>query len=388
MVTSTQNSQDNYQIDVLSLDGIDLRNEFLALAIYENIFVNDMNLSMDVMEVKGFFEVNDIQEGAVLKLKYFTRYMPFLPEMGLIDIEFYFYKRERVKTIGQGKQIYRLHFSTKESHKNQRIKISRSYRDKTTSEIVESAFGFLESDKPIDIEPTDDFIPLFVVPNLTPYQVINLANRSALKADMNDYVFYRDKDQYVNKPVSVLMEEPVVLEYIMDQTSLDWTHDKEIEHLNIIEYHQDKPDWNSLENIDSGYYGSRMFVRNVLAKTHEFVDFKGKETEFSGTDNLHINESDNYYNRELVKDYRQDRLGKIALLNEKRIIVVVPDNSDLTVGKMVHLKIPTNRENSVIYAPVANEDNVSLTGDYLITKLKHEISAVDSTMVLEVIKKP
>lgn len=384
---TTENSADNYQIDVLSLNGIDIRNEYLALAIFESIFDNFTSLSIDIMEETGILETSDFQDGdTTLEISYYTKYPPFTPEMGSYTNTFQLYDTERVKSAGQGKRFYRMHFTSKDFHTNNTKLISRPYRDKSSTEIIESLFGFLGASLPLAVEGSEDIIPLFVVPNLQPVNCINLLCREAFKADMNDYVFFQSKDEYVCKPITKLMEEGPIIEYIMDQTSLSWEDDKKKEHRNIIEYSNDDYNWNNLANMNTGMYGSRMLTRNVLSKLHDFVTYEGKPTPISGENNKHVYVSDNYHNREVVREYAQDRSYRVKRINDTRLLLTVPGNTDLTVGKTIDVKVPTNREMSITDPSVTREDDAHLSGKYLIGKMKHEISATETKFIIECIK--
>jgi len=383
----TENSSDNFQIDRLHLNGINLINEYSALAIYENIFVNGITVTIDIIEIENFLETQEIEEGAELEITYFAKYPPKIPEMAEYTDVFHLYKIERVKSSNQGNKVYRMHFINQEAHINAKKSISRSYRDKISSEIIESNFSFLESNKELDITASDDFIPLFVVPNLKPLQVINRLCLEAFKAESNDYVFYEDKEKFNCKTITELFEEGPVLEYIMEQTSLDWERDKEVQHRNIIEYWTDKVKWNSLENINTGLYGSKLFTRNILSKIHDFTEFEGKESDFSTPDTLHISSSDNYFNREKIREYQQDRLSRVNNLNENRLIIVTPLNSNITVGKTVDVKIPTTKLGSITEGKVSKELDELLSGKYLISKCKTEITPIEGKNILELIKR-
>ncbi len=378
--------QDNYELLTLDLDGTDIRNEFIAISIYENIFENDMTLSIDFLETKNYLEIKQFQEGVTLNIEYFSKYPPRIKRMDLFKAEFQCYSTERVKSQNQGKKIYRMHFITKEQHNQSKVLVSRPYRDQPTTDIITSLFSFSNPTVPLDIEPSEDFVPLFVVPQWNPWKTINHLSKDALKADKNDYVFFRDKEKYVCKPISILMEEPSIQEYRMDQMNLNWEYDKTVEHETIKTWKQEKALWNSLKNINSGLYGSRFHKYNGITKISEFLESTGKPSEFSSEDNLHIFDHDNYFNRENIALYRQDRLEKITAINEERLIVEVRSNTNLTVGKNLDIRIPTTKELSIIDANIAKEDDVRLTGKYLISKLRHQISRSDASMIYEVIK--
>lgn len=388
MARIATDAQDNFEFVALDLDGIDIRNEYLAIAIYENIFNNDITLSIDFLETKNYLETTPFLEGSTLVLDYFSKYPPAKNDFEHFVMEFECYKTERVKSFTQGKKVYRMHFITKEHHNQSKILVSRPYRDQPTTDMIQSLFDFSSPTVALNMEPSDDFVPLFVVPQWSPWKTINFLCRDALKGGKNDYVFYRDKLEYVCKPISVLMEEGPIEIYKMDQMSLDWEHDKKEEFRTIVAYHQDKANWNSLDNINSGLYGSRLHRYNFLTKTHEYFESLGKGGKFASEDNLHIFDCDNYFNREKISDYRQNRLEKIFSLSEERVVLQLRTNTNITCGKTIDIEFPTTKELSIIDPKVSKEKDQRLTGKYLISKLKHEISPSDSKMIVEVIKVP
>lgn len=381
-------AQDNFELVKLKLDGRDIRNDYVAISIYENIFENDITLSMDFVEIENILEVSPVIEGALLEIEYFSKYPPAIPEMGSFVMDFECYKTERVKSTTQGKKGYRLHFVTKEQHNQSMKLVSRPYRDKTSTEIIESLFGFSDPCVPLNIELSDDFIPLFAVPQWSPWKTINYVCKDALKFNKNDYIFFRDAEEYVCKPISILMQQGPIITYKMDQMAIEWEYDKDTEYRTIVSYHQDKANFNSLDSINSGYYGSRFHRYNALTKLHEWFEYIGKDTEFSGIDNKHVYDCDNYYNREAIADYRQDRLSKMIEINDERMVVRVRTNTEITVGKTIMLEIPTTKRDSILNPSVVKELDTRTSGKYLISKLRHQIVPSDSKMVFEAIKVP
>lgn len=386
MVNIRQDLQDNFKIVELTLDSEDIRNDFIALAVYENLFVNDLTISVDFLETKNLLETLNITEGSTLTLKYYSKYSPHITEMRLFNNTLECYKTERVKSQTQGKKVYRMHFVTCEQHRQSNKLVSRSYRDQSSTDIIKSLFNFCETDTQLDITDSDDFINLFTVPNLHPWQAINTLCRDSYKQDSNDYIFYRNSSNFVCKPISELINSTPVEDYIMEQTNINWIRDKAIEYRNIKAYQQDKANFNSLDNINTGLYGSKLHIFDFLTKEHTFIESTGKESNFSSSDNKFIFDSNNYFNRNDLSKYRQDRLEKIYALSEERLILEVRTNTNVTIGDTINISIPTTKVNSMVDPNVAKSKDERITGKYLICKIKHEISLDNSQMIFECIK--
>lgn len=386
MINIGSDLQDNFEIIELKLNDQDIRNDYISLAIYENLFDNDLTLSIDFLETKNYLEILDIVEGSTLSIQYLSKYPPLVINMQIFSNSFECYKTERVKSSTQGKKVYRMHFITKEHHTQSSKLVSRAYRNQPTTDIIKSLFGFSESSGDFNITPSEDFVPLFTVPNINPWKAINTLCRDTFKQDSSDYIFYRNNQSYNCKPISELIAEPVKENYVMEQTSVDWMHDKSIEFRNIISYYQDKANFNTLDNLNTGLYGSNLFVYDFITKESNIIESEGKGSVMSSFDNKFIFDSNNYLNRSQVGLYRQQRLEKIYALSEERLILHVRTNTNITIGDTINIDIPTTKELSIIDASVSTSNDVRLSGKYLICKIKHELTLGNSQMIFECIR--
>ena len=109
------------------------------------------------------------------------------------------YNVEKRFSSSEREHVIVLNWSTVDHLKNIRTKISASFKG-SISDIVQKILkgtNYLNSKKPLFIEPSKN-IRKFVIPNLTPFQAINLIKTEAVSAEQNSphYVFFETPNGY------------------------------------------------------------------------------------------------------------------------------------------------------------------------------------------------
>ena len=383
------NGADNYDIVALTLDGTDMKPYWTGMAIYEDMFENELTITIDFVENRNFNEIQDFHGEEVLSLTYHSIYEPFHTDFEDFVHDFDVYKIERLKSRSQGNKVFRLHAVSIETSLNNKLLLSKSYKGKTTAEIVDDAFAFIGSD--IEIVGAEEERNLFVVPNFTPYQLINYMAKTTMFGDMTDYVFFPDKEHFIFAPISELMARPVVEVLKMDQTSVSWEQDMNQVYKTIIMYHKDDT-FDVLNDIPVGMNGSSMLGHNILTGLWERFDYENEESynakRHASPNNVHFYWGRNYDNREFLPDYLQSRYGKAAQHTNDRLVWQTNSNTNLRVGQVVELEIPTTRQFSMVQPAIARELDEKLSGPYLICRLKHGLDRTNANMTFEGIKIP
>ena len=268
----------------------DLRFKVLEINIFESIFQPCMTADCTLLDADNMVANLPIVEGNIIDIELGINEDDKIQQsidgenikcaMEVIKIT------SRIKLTGQDVQTYTLRLASVGWSSNIRTRISRAYKSKTYSSMVQDIFDskfsaqgnlglygvqslFYNDDvKPLEVEETHGEYSV-VIPRWKPIQCFNwLAGRSQSSAnkDAVNYVFYEDKNQYNFTSISKLMEaepdDPKDYLYIKLENI---TKDDERNYQNIYSYsYEDTGD--VLINSASGTFGSRLIVHNMVTK--------------------------------------------------------------------------------------------------------------------------
>lgn len=159
---------------------LDIKPLFSEINIYESIYDNAMYGNIVVHD-----SMNHIQNLPIIGQEdiFFLLKTPGSTDLDVVDFRQYagrIYKVSDITRTQEREQVYRLHFTTKESIRNIRTRMSRPF-DGTPSEIVEKIVrdpNGLNSKKQLFLEETANTHKI-ISPNYRPYQLIQMLCKRA-----------------------------------------------------------------------------------------------------------------------------------------------------------------------------------------------------------------
>ena len=336
------------------------------------------------------------------------------------------YNVEKRFSTSDREHILVLNWTTLEHYKNVRTKISASFKG-TISEIVQKIIkgdNYLDSKKPLTIEPTRN-IRKFVIPNLTPFQAINLIKSEAISG-------------VEQSPHFVFFETPAGFHFRSFDSLLGQRRDLSVKHKNT--YRSQPPeqnnaeanlstilDWqvddnsNSFLNTRLGMYGSTLFYHDIFNKniqkfeynymkdkfnrrnymeqgvktsgalvSQAIIENKKTISEFSdskifvhptASDNLHTEGTDNNAEEWLLESRSRELERSYFSLK-----IETYGDTNIMCGDLINVVIPSNRP---LQSPVTKSSiDPILSGRYLITSLHHQITPTEQmhNMILTITK--
>ena len=297
----------NFKKVYLRDHGIDIRFKMLEINIFESIFQPCMTADITLVDAENMVANYPIVEGDVIDL-----YLSFNEDDKIqqsIDGEYIKCSMEiikitnRIKMTNQDVQTYNLRLASIGWSQNVRTRISRSYKSKKYSDIVDEIFNdkfhtdnqyglkgeyseFSSDDaKDIDIEDTHGEYSV-IIPRWKPIQCFNwLAGRSQSSECKHavNYVFYEDKDQFNFKSINTLIKQDPSETYFVKLENIDKNDERN--YRNIFSYvYEDTGD--VLLNASNGTFGSRLIVHNLVSKE---IDDHFKQGDWSLSYNIHGN---------------------------------------------------------------------------------------------------
>ena len=306
---------------------------------------------------------------------------------------------------------YILHFVTPEAVQNLEVRVSKSYKGMLISDVVSDLHKKWLSGGPINIEPTK-YQHHIIIPKIFPTHAINwLCTRanSTQYAGAN-YLYYEDQTQFNFITMESCLQKPSQLSYLFQVANVRQnTPDgyKPID-LSTDQVAAEKYDFdhfsNILENMQAGMYGNQLYVHSQINKTWSHSEFDypssfdtykhlypGNPLWSSGGVASPINVPDSKL--KLHSDGPPDfpfmpgawipcRISQLQQLQNIKLTVIVPGDSDRTVGQVVEFHLPSPEP------PQNNQqiDDKYYKGKFLVSSVRHKIDPNKYVTILELVK--
>ena len=401
---------------------INIINQLRELNIYQSIDSPFMSGNIVLADSAGVAELLPIlgQE----RLLFSLRTPGHQDSVNFNDYHAIIYNVEKRFQTTDREQTLIINWTTLEHYKNLHTKISKSFNGMISTMVSEilSSDNFLGSKKPLHIDMTKN-IRKYVIPNLNPFQTINLLKEEAISSDMSPhFLFFENPDGIHFRSLDSLIGSQGNLNVPHKNTykSQPPEDPKDIEAaLGTILHWEIDDNSNNFLNVKLGMLSSTLYYHDIFNKNiqkfnYDYNDtFKkrnstNQENKSSGTlvpqakiddkiitefadskifvhptasDKLHSVGTDNNadewlqesISRELQRDYftlKIETYGDTNIMCGDMINVLIPSNKPL----------PTNNS-SEAYDPI-------LSGRYLVTSLKHMVlpEASMHSMVMTVMK--
>tara|TARA_R100000231_G_scaffold60326_1_gene49306 strand:- start:413 stop:1855 length:1443 start_codon:yes stop_codon:yes gene_type:complete len=410
----------------------DIRNIFVSLNMYEDLFSNCMSADLTLIDsgnIKKFLPI--IGQEEKVEIEYET------PGADSIKLEFFTYGLpQRVVNNTGRKQLYTMKLVSEETYMDLQTKFSRSYKGSVT-DIIKKIYDEklkISKDLTIDVdsEPQDK---RYIIPYWSPLQAINWLTQRAIPADNPEacnYVFYetvdaeQGKQKFMFTTIEKLLKDQTkpVMDYLYRPTKQrdkpDDTRVTAIDYRNIYEI-KFLEEGDRLDEIAGGRYASTLLVHDII--TQKFAgreedglawedggpaySFKLKD-EFDKVEHVekeyplsrendkfsdtplanftyrpkHYQMFDDIDNNDESEKWILKRKSFMKGLGMKKILMQVAGDSRLSVGDVIFLDL------AAIQATVNGEDDLDKyeSGRYLITELNQSLSYDGHLMYLKVVR--
>jgi len=432
-------------IDLINHNGkaLDIKYIQIELNIFESIYKNAVTGTVVITDAKNQIGRLQIQGIERVAFKLFTAGTHKKQDIMDASVEtgepFHVYKLTDRKQVSPGMLSYTLHFASREFMRNLRTKVSQAYDSRLDFMVqrIHTDKEYLDSRKPLKFEPCGNSDKI-VIPNLRPFDAIQMIANKAMpeKSDGVGYFFYettkafhfRSWESMVTKKGSE-MRTPKQVFYYMPMKHKDETIGNKIEHdyRSVQSYRFINNFHDVAANTALGTYGHRVITHNLFDKSYNIKDYNYHEKygETKHTDYTNVKDKDSrktavasspvdYDNQKNVSDYPESRTSlqsttqflhntgaggygidveqdgnkkgeRISQYNQiihgTTLKLVVKGQSYLEPGDMIEFRIrPVDAD------IVDVEEDHRYGGQYIITKIRHQVSSEDYVMVLECAK--
>ena len=404
---------------------INVYSQVRELNIYQSIDSPYMSGSVVIADAEGVAEILPFlgQERLLFMLQ--------TPNQeGTIDFNEYhaiIYNVETRFHTTDRKQTLVLNWTSLEHYKNIRTKISASF-DGMISDIVEKILtdsDYLETSKPIHIELTKN-IRKYVIPNLNPFQAIELLRKEAVSAEEQapHFLFYENPEGFHFRTLDSLIGSQGDLSVDHKRTykfEPPQENEPPADVATTILHWEAQDNTNNFLSTKLGMFGSTLYYHDIFNKNiqrFEFdytkdsfairnstnqedkssgtvvsqgiVDKKKTITEFpdskifvhpTASDKLHSLGTDNN-----AEEWLQESISRELEREYFTLKIETYGNTDIMVGDMINVVIPSNKPLDISAGEKAIDP--ILSGRYLITSLHHKVTPTESnhTMVMTIMK--
>lgn len=423
-----------YSLVITSSNGttIDVFPQLNELSIFEDIYNSTISGQLILNDSNDFF--------ANLPLSGFEFLNIGLSKPGSSDsfsldkiLRIYKMVGPQVKDESGGVQSYALYFCSEENLVSISKRISKSYRGKTISDIVKDILSkqlmivggkYQES----NIETTRGRYDI-IIPYMNPLAAVSwLASRTVSLSDRGsgaNFVFYENSEGYHFKSLETLFKKQTRAKYkygVRNTNSPEEDSTVEIQQVHKYEFMNT---FDVLSGINSGMFSSilktidltKLKLSDVTLNYSDFFN-KTKHIEndtqsYSGPgfsfhngykDRFNNTVDNNYYslmrmyptNKDhntysgivskqpgitpnLVESWMLQRISQINQLNYFKLKMVIPGDTNLTVGDIIEFEVPLIQTK----APGDKNINPYHSGRYLITAIRHVINNLKYEMIVE-----
>ena len=424
-----QNAGD-YTLDGVLIVGssgekINVLSQVRELNIYQSIDSSFMSGNIMIADAEGVAEILPFlgQERLLFLLQTPSH-------EGTIDFNEYnaiIYNVETRFHTSDRKQTLVLNWTSLEHYKNIRTKISASF-DGMISEIVETILiddNYLSTNKPIYIDWTKN-IRKYVIPNLNPFQTIELLRKEAVSAEEQapHFLFYENPNGFHFRSLDSLIGSQGTLSVDHKRTYIfepPQENEPPADTAATILHWEVEDNTNNFLSTKLGMFGSTLYYHDIFNKNIQKFEFDytkdsyairnstNQEDKKSGTvvsqgiidkkktitqfpDSkifVHPTASDNLYSYGTdnnAEEWLQESISRELEREYFTLKIETYGNTDVMVGDMINVVIPSNKPLSVSSAKDAIDP--ILSGRYLVTSLHHKVTPTEAnhSMVMTIMK--
>lgn len=400
---------------------LDLSEQLSNVTIFEDIFKNSVTGTVSFVDTNNLTANASIVGQEKLKLILVTPNADDKTDRGMAinfsDTPLHVYKVDSSININDRTKTFSLAFTTNEIVRNNRIRVSQSYKGEPAKEIIKKVIRdplLLNSKKEFYYEETTNLFKM-VAPNMRPFDFINTVARRCLSKEYNfapTFLFYETIKGYWFRSIDSMMDRKnprMIFKEVTPNADVDNVASNLT---NILDY-SIKDSTDTIVNSRTGMYNSDLLLVDVFNKSYKHYEYDYLK-DFDN--NIHVDEFNAYgsaqapiasqapdaYGNKISEypqsvllvqaiereiedglfdpaygephDYRgtdmwlQKRKSRFASLNAAvSLRIKVPGNTTLQAGDMIGVILKNQTGSQSAQDPY-------LTGRYLIRNLKHEFT--------------
>lgn len=393
----------------------DVTNQTISIEMYEDIFAPFISMQLVLRESLDL--INNLpltgEETMVVEIATPT----FDKPDHVIKNTFYLYKISGQTAVTDRNIVYIIHAISAEAMVDMNVKLSKTY-DGNVGAIAERIIKdeLMAKQKNYFCEQTKNNTK-YTSNFWSPARNLNFLAAQAQNVNGNsNYVFFENRIGfnfisldylYQINPYQAFTNDDYIREVTQNGTVLQ---NIDREYQKILDFKVGTT-FDSMKNLQSGMYASKLFSYDLTRKKYEVLDHfeydvftkkphlnKGRpfsNTRLMASTNLLMNETkhtgaQNSYGDTSNTNFQQLRNSSMQLLRSMKVQIRVFGRTDYTVGQKVFLKIPRtsviNKDDPESPTNPLGVYDQWYSGFYLVTAINHTFTREDHTCVMELCK--
>jgi len=413
---------------------VDIKRLVVEFNIYESMFSNALTGTLVIADSTNLINKLPVQGTERLTFKLST---PGSPGIDCTEPghAMHVYAVSDKQQSSDGQEVYTLHFASREFLRNIRTRVSQSYSGRI-DQMVASIFGdenYLDSRKTLKVQKTRNQDKI-VIPNMHPFQAINMLQKRAMADDSNSvgYYFYetprgfhfRSWESMCVDARGNLREVKQSFEHMQtnmtDESAYSDKKDKIThEYQNVEDFRFINSSHDVAANQAAGTYGHRVITHNLFDKSYKETNYHYHnyygDTKHADGNKVPVVDTPIDFDDKGISDYAESRVSLIAttrfahnedsgsfgvdveqdglntaarvsqtnqVLGGTILEMTIKGQSYLEVGDVVQFNLQTveNKKTS------NGKFDPQYSGRYIITKIRHRVTQEEYLNVLELAK--
>jgi hypothetical protein len=375
---------DSIKIKYAGNSVVDVTDAYTNVYITEDLFKNSLSCTLNIGDASGSLDPVDFDGTETFKLAFKS----LLEDDREISVVFRVYKVD--VTIDPQKndiKMYQLSAVTPEHYKQSTMDINQSFK-MPINEAVKNVFDKLGSSRKIDIDETTGTYT-YIVPGMTPYESMEFFQRRAYDSTFKSslFTFYETVDGFNFKNIEKLINDnrndPITYKF----TPIANSSENDDDPMHVIQEMDLSSNKDIMKKIKSGAYANAVQEIDLINQKvnsskvqikEDFSTFKHLDDVAMSLDSkaiidehLNIINSTQWINKiDNVSDKRSELIPRrkfyFDCLSQVQMDLVVPGNSNLSVGKVIEIDLL-----ELSGKTEERQQEPKISGKYLITKLSH-----------------
>tara|TARA_R110002074_G_scaffold317811_3_gene488265 strand:+ start:326 stop:1609 length:1284 start_codon:yes stop_codon:yes gene_type:complete len=383
-----------YKLNSVEIDRIDIKftggkfdvlDSYVNMRIDEDIDSGSLQMNLSFLDAADIANKIDFDGTEIIDVKFSS------PGQREIEVKFQVYKDMVTPAPDSGtSKIVTLFGVTPEHYTQANVDINQSFRG-PISKFAETIFDKLRTKRPFNVDATAGQL-LTIVPGMTPFESMEFLAARAYDSNFKSsaFKFYEDMDGYNFRNIESLITDGKADPFVYKQSpSATVQHESTAQQFDIQHLEIDTGK-DVMAKVKSGMYASeakeidlinQTIVQSTFLMREQFDQFEHLDDDAMSIDSkkaLHdhmqtINTSywlvrniDSLNEEPNFTEIIPRRMFYLASLEQVRCKLGIPGNSDIGVGKVIHLDILEQTARTKNKEP---EEKIS--GNYVITKVTH-----------------
>src|SRR6056300_266975 len=254
---------------------LDLTEQLATVSIFEDIFKNSITGTISFVDTNNLTANASIVGQEKLKLILVTPNADDLNDrtmaINFSDTPLHVFKVNSSININDRTKTFSLSFTTNEIVRNNRIRVSQSYKGEPAKEIIKKVIRdplLLNSKKEFYYEETTNLFKM-VAPNMRPFDFINTVARRCLSKEYNfapTFLFYETIKGYYFRTIDSMMDRKNPRMVFREVTPNEDVDNVALNLTNILDY-QIMNSTDTILNTRAGMYASDLLLVDVFNKS-------------------------------------------------------------------------------------------------------------------------